>query len=159
MKKYLYLVLLIFVVGMVSVVVYFSSRSRSIPIPPVEYGPVKDYTKGIIVYRPHLYSDIENPVIIFGEAKSAWFSDGKILVTITDKDGTIVDNGEVVAKTDSKTIPAEEYIPFEGSVTYNQPSVNLYMGFLTFESQNVGQDGLALKFTYKIQFPYDARLK
>jgi len=76
-------------------------------------------------------SQIENPVVIDGEARGTWYFEGIFSVQVVDADGTVLGRANAEAIGDWMT---EEYAPFNVKISYQQPETE--KGRIIFSAAN-----------------------
>ena len=80
------------------------------------------------------HDHITSPLVVEGEAKGMWFSEGTFPVILTDGEGLIIAEGETTVKSDWVT---ENYVRFEVYLEFEKPEINKKNGHLIFQNVNL----------------------
>ncbi len=100
MRKFIYLIAIIAVIGLI---VLFSPESSN---------------GAINVSYPQNGDEISSPLTITGEARGFWFFEGDFPIILTDWDGRIIAEGYATAKGEWMT---EDFVEFEGVIEFIKP--------------------------------------
>jgi len=87
--------------------------------------------EGILISSPKTDEKIKSPLKIEGEASGSWFFEAEFSAELYDSNGNLLGKAILTAKEDWMT---EDFVPFEGELTFNQPSASL--GTLRFLNAN-----------------------
>lgn len=74
----------------------------------------------IRVSNPKPNQEIENPLIIEGEAKGTWFFEGDFPVVLVDWDGLIIAQSYATAQSDWMT---EDFVKFKAEIKFEKPEL------------------------------------
>jgi hypothetical protein len=85
----------------------------------------------IKVDNPLPNQKINSPVKIKGKARGIWYFEGDFPIAIVDNEGNIIVESYATAKDEWMT---EDFVPFEATITYDQPSVE--NGYMVFQRDN-----------------------
>lgn len=76
---------------------------------------------------------ISSPLVIKGEAKGTWFSEGSFSVILTDGDGLIISETQTTVNSNWLT---DDYVNFEAYLEFESPEVFNTNGHLIFHNAN-----------------------
>ena len=76
---------------------------------------------------------ISSPLVIKGEAKGTWFSEGSFPVILTDGDGLIISETQTTVNSNWLT---DDYVNFEAYLEFESPEVFKTNGHLIFHNAN-----------------------
>jgi hypothetical protein len=91
------------------------------------------YKDIIRVEEPLPDSTISSPLTIRGEARGQWYFEATFPIVLTDWDGRIIAEGYVEAQDEWMTV---EYVPFEGTLTFNADTSVSNRGSLILQKAN-----------------------
>ena len=106
----------------------------SAPQTPVVAPATKD---DLIVLESPLTKDaITSPLVVKGKARGNWFFEGSFPVTLVNWDGLIIAEGYATAQGEWMTT---EYVPFEGTITFDRPDTQVSDGgWFILKKNNAG---------------------
>lgn len=76
---------------------------------------------------------ITSPLVVKGEAKGTWFSEGSFPVVLTDGDGLIISETQTTVNSNWLT---DDYVNFEAYLEFENPEVFKTNGHLIFQNAN-----------------------
>lgn len=129
MKKTIIGLLLIILLALLGLVIWLFSRPGQVS-KPNEY-PQINKQEAVVVVSPLPNSVINSPVVIKGKARGLWFFEASFPVKIVDANGQELGIVPAQAQADWMT---EDFVPFEVTVGFNQPSTS--SGFIVLSRDN-----------------------
>ncbi len=89
--------------------------------------------EAINVKYPMVWSFVDSPIKIKGEAKGYWFFEGDFPVVLRGSDGNILAKGSAKAEGGWMT---EDFVPFSLNLEFNKPGAAFEYGLLVFKKDN-----------------------
>lgn len=74
----------------------------------------------VVVDTPKKGEKVTSPLLVSGQARGSWYSEGIFPVVLTDWDGKIIAEANAQAQGDWMT---EEFVPFEAELSFEKPEL------------------------------------
>lgn len=97
-------------------------------VPPnCEFAPCPGEKEGILISSPKVNKKIKSPLKVEGMARGSWFFEAQFNTELLDAQQNKLGEAILTARSDWMT---EEFVPFEGELTFSPPSI--FLGTLKF---------------------------
>ena len=126
-------------------VIVLKQRNSAVPLPSASITPtetptdiVNEHTDLIRIASPRVGERVSSttPLKVTGEARGQWYFEATFPITVVNWDGLIIGEGYATAQGEWMT---EEFVPFEGTITFTKPDYGT-RGAVIFKNSNASGD-------------------